>query len=153
MCRRFPDLFLLTAGKPNGGLILLYLKVRDPILAHLGFMMEKKVNGWNGMVTPRPDKPDKILPDRARPINGWFYLASCTRCLQETSRKLSRWCQTAPEFPFVYKKRQNLVLSGTIWPTSLQTSGAGSQIEPAIFLSGSVWLRLAWFCLVRLVLV
>ena len=38
------------------------------------------------------------------------------------------------------QKRQNLVLSGTIWPTSLQTSGAGSQIEPAIFF---VWLRLA----------
>ena len=37
--------------------------------------------------------------------------------------------------------------------TFLQTSGARSQIEPAIFLSGSVWLRLAWFCLVRLVLV
>ena len=25
-----------------------------------------------GMVTPRPDKPDKIVPDGARPKNGWF---------------------------------------------------------------------------------
>ena len=33
ICRRFPDLFLLSVGNPNGGLILLYLKVRDPILA------------------------------------------------------------------------------------------------------------------------
>ena len=33
MCRRFPDLFLLSVGNPNGGLILLYLKVRNPILA------------------------------------------------------------------------------------------------------------------------
>ena len=112
-----------------------------------------KCRWLNGVVTPRADKPDKIVPDGARPKNGWFYLASWTRNLQDTWRKLSRLCQTAPEFPFVYKKRQNLVLSGTIWPTSLQTSGAGSQIEPAIFLSGSVWLRLAWFCLVRLVLV
>ena len=28
-----------------------------------------------GMVTPRPDKPDKIVPDGARPKNGWFYVA------------------------------------------------------------------------------
>jgi len=37
-----------------------------------------------GMVTPKPDKPDKIVPDGARPKNGWFYLASWTRSLQET---------------------------------------------------------------------
>ena len=36
------------------------------------------------MVTPKPDKPDKIVPDGARPKNGWFYLASWTRSLQET---------------------------------------------------------------------
>ena len=36
------------------------------------------LNCWlksHGMVTPRPDKPDKIIPDRARPKNGWFYIS------------------------------------------------------------------------------
>ena len=106
----------------------------------------------DGMVTPRPDKPDKIVPDRARPKNCWFYLASWTRSLQETSRKLTRLCQTAPEFPFVYKKDRIwccLAQSGQLPSSFLQTSGPGSQIEPAIFWSCSVrddcvWLVWPW---------
>ena len=101
-----------------------------------------------GMVTPRPDKPDKIVPDGARPKNGWFYLASCTRSLQETWNKLARLCQTTPKLPFVYKKRQNLVLSGQLVSSFLQTSG-----EPARTSHSLVWLRLGRFCLAGLVLV
>ena len=99
------------------------------------------------MVTPRPDKPDKIVPDGARPKNGWFYLASWTRRLQETSRKLTSLCQTAPEFPFVFEKDRIwccLAQSGHLPSSFQQTSGAGSQIEPAIFWSCSVWHDFVW---------
>ena len=78
-----------------------------------------KCRWLNGVVTPRADKPDKIVPDGARPKNGWFYLASWTRSLQETSRKWSRLCQTILKLPFVYKTdRIWCCLYSTIWPTS-----------------------------------
>ena len=96
------------------------------------------------MVTPRPDKPGKIIPDGVRLKNCWFYLASWTRNLQESSRKLTRLCQTAPVFPFVYIKKHNLAQSGQLPSSFLQTSGAGSQIEPAIFWSCSVWYDFVW---------
>ena len=99
------------------------------------------------MVTPKPDKPDKIVPDGARPKNGWFYLASWTRSFQETWRKWPRLCQTTTKLPFVYKKDRIwccLAQSGQLVSSFLQTSGAGSQIEPAIFRSGSVWDDFVW---------
>ena len=42
-------------------------------------------NPFYGMVTPRPDKPDKIVPNGARLKNCWFYLASWTRNLHPLS--------------------------------------------------------------------
>ena len=69
----------------------------------------------------------------------------------EVSRKLPeliRWCQTAPEFPFVYIKDTIwccLAESGQLPSRFLQTSGAGSLIEPAIFWSCSVWDDFVWF--------
>ena len=53
-------------------------------LTHQDYQRDSYRQVSNGMVTPRPDEPDKIVPDRARPKNGWFYLASCTRSLQES---------------------------------------------------------------------
>ena len=71
-------------------------------------------NPFYGMVTPRPDK---IVPDRARPKNGF------------------------PELPFGYIKDIIwccLAHFGQLPLSFLQTSGPGSQTDPAAFSSGSV---------------
>ena len=78
-------------------------------------------------------RPDKTMPDEARRIQTkfcWFYLASWTRSLPNTWRKLTRLCQTTPDSVFFCKHRNILVLSGTSFR---QTSSPGRQIEPAIF--------------------
>ena len=56
------------------------------------------------LATPRPKLPDKIVPDGARRKSCWFYLASWTRSLQETWRKLARLCQTTPDSVFFVNK-------------------------------------------------
>ena len=85
-------------------------------------------------------KQDKIVPDGARLKNCWFYLASWTRNLQETSRKLSRWCQTAPEFPFVYKKKTE---SGVVWHNLANFPTNFWCRKPDRTSHFFVWLRLA----------
>ena len=87
------------------------------------------------------------MPDGARWKSCWFCLASWTKSLQETSRKLARLYQTASEFYFVYKKRQNLVLSGSIWPASFKFPANFWSRKPDRTSNFFIWLRLAWFCL------
>ena len=96
------------------------------------------------MVTPSPDKPDKIVPDRARQ-KKWLVLSGFLH--QKFAGKLKEVGQIVPDstrISLCLQKRQNLVLSGQLLSSFLQTSGAGSQIEPAIFLSGSVWDDFVW---------
>ena len=68
--------------------------------------------------------------------------------MQETCRKLARLYQTASEIYFVYNKRQNLVLSGLIWPAaSLNFPSNFWSRKPdgtSNFLSGSVWHDFVW---------
>ena len=55
--------------------------------------------------------------------------------------------QTASELYFVYKKRQNLVLSGSIWPASFNFPSNFWSRKPdrtSNFLSGSVWHDFVW---------
>ena len=87
------------------------------------------------------------MPDGARWKSCWFCLASWTKSLQETWRKLARLHQTASEFYFVYYKRQNLVLSGSIWPASFNFPSNFWSRKPDRtnnFLSGSVWHDFCW---------
>ena len=87
------------------------------------------------------------MPDGARWKNCWFRLASWTRSLKETWRKLARLYQTVSEFYFDYKKRQNLVLSGSIWPASFNFPSNFWSRKPdrtSNFLSGSVWHDFVW---------
>ena len=100
---------------------------------------------WTGYTKPR--QPDKIMPDGARWKSCWFCLASWTRSLQETWRKLARLCQTASEFYFVYNKSQNLVVSGSIWPASFNFPSNFWSRKPDRTSNFFIWLRLAWFCL------
>ena len=74
MCRRFPDLFLLTAGKPNGGLILLYLKVRDPILAPTWIYdgEESQRLKWYGYTEARQTRQNLT---RQSKTNKWLVLS------------------------------------------------------------------------------
>ena len=132
----------------------LFVYGTDVFLTYAG--IQSPFDLGNGVVTPRPDVPDKTMPDGARQSQTKKWLVLSGFLHQKFAGNFKKVVQMMPDstrISLCLQKRQNLVLFGTIWPTSLQTSGAGSQTEPAIFLSGSVWLRLAWFCLVRLVLV
>ena len=103
------------------------------------------------MVTPRPDVPDETMPDEARrsqtkKMAGFIWLPA-----PEVCRKLQESCpddaRQHQNFPLFTKKDRIwccLAQSGQLVSSFLQTSGAGSQIEPAIFWSGSVWDDFVW---------
>ena len=87
------------------------------------------------------------MPDGASWKSCRFCLASWTKSLQETWRKLARLYQAASEFYFVYKKGLNLVLSGSIWPASFNFPSNFWSRKPdrtSNFLSGSVWHDFVW---------
>ena len=75
--------------------------------------------------------PDKIVPDRARQKNYWFYLASWTRNCRKHERK-----QKTPDSVFICKQGGILALSGTIWPTSFKFPANGSVWHDFVWLSG-----------------
>ena len=87
-------------------------------------------------------RPDKTMPYGARQKNRWLCLASWTRSLPETWRKLTTLCQITPDFVFFCKQSKILVLSGTIWSCKLLVRAR--KIEPEFGgLVHLAWLHLA----------
>ena len=102
---------------------------------------------WCGHTKAR-DKPEKIIPDRARPKNGWFY-----QRFAGNFKKVVPMMPDSTRISLCLKKRQNLVLSGTIWPTSLKFPTNFWCRKPDRTSHFLVLLRLGRFYLVCLALV
>ena len=103
-----------------------------------------------GVVTPRPDVPDKTMPDEARrsQTKKWLVLSGFLH--QKFAGNLKQVGQIVPDNTrfclFVNKGKFwcCLAQSGPLPSSFLQTSVPGSQIEPAIFWSCSVWDNFVW---------
>ena len=101
----------------------------------------------NGLDTPRPRQPDKIMPDGARQkIAGsiWFPGPKIGRKIEGSWPDWARQHQILSLFVNKVKFWRCLVQSGQLPSSFLQTSGPGSQTEPATFSSGSVWHDFVW---------
>ena len=99
------------------------------------------------LATPRPRQPDKIMPDGARQkIAGsiWFPGPKIWRKIEGSWPDWARQHQILSLFVIKVKFWHCLVQSGQLPSSFLQTSGPGSQTEPATFSSGSVWHDFVW---------
>ena len=123
MCRRFPDLFLLTAGKPNGGLILLYLKVRNPILAPPWVYdgEESQRLKWYGYTEARQTRQNLT---RQSKTNKWLVLSGFLhQMFAGNLKEVGQLGQIMPDSTrlcLLCKQREIRVLPDTIWSASLK---------------------------------
>ena len=106
-----------------------------------------------GVVTPRPDVPDKTMPDKARRSQTKKWLARSGFLHQKFAGNFKKVVQMMPDSTRISLCLQKKTESGVVWHNLANFPTNFWCRKPAIFLSGSVWLYLAWFCLVRLVLV
>ena len=99
------------------------------------------------LATPRPRQPDKIMPDGARQkllVLSGFLDQKFEGKLKEAGQIERRQHQILSLFVIKVKFWRCLVQSGQLPSSFLQTSGPGSQTEPATFSSGSVWHDFVW---------
>ena len=126
-------------------------------LLSLPFYVKKPALKYaNGMVTPDQPKPDEIVPDGARPKNGLVGLVLFGFLHQKFAGNLKEVAQILPDTTktsLCLPKRQNLVLSGTIWPTCFKFPANFWCRKPDRNSHFLVLLCLGRFCLAFLVLV
>ena len=106
-----------------------------------------------GMVTPRPDVPDKTMPDGARQKKLLVLSGILDQKFVGNFKEVDQIVPDSTRISLCLHKRHNLVLSGTIWPTSFKFPANFWCRKPDRTSHFLVWLRLGRFCLACLVLV